>query len=166
MVKGHRNAKYATLYISWSNYPIEKNPTTKPGSCLSVVNDVIPLSQAYYPRNQGLRPRQLVWRCHQLLSGFLAKGHLPECHVCQVTMRVIMRRYRELCTDLLVFTLRLRKTSARRPSMKALLPVIASNGVSYLRMTSVRSHSTSGREKEGMKERTVSRKLSQAARLL
>ena len=33
-------------------------------------------------------------------------------------------------------------------------PVIASNGVSYLQMRSVGSHNTSGREKEGNKERT------------
>ena len=25
----------------------------------------------------GQKNFQLVWRCHQLLSGFLAKGHLP-----------------------------------------------------------------------------------------
>ena len=32
------------------------------------------------PWSHGLRPKkfQLVWRCHQLLSGFLAKGHLPQ----------------------------------------------------------------------------------------
>ena len=33
--------------------------------------------------------------------------------------------------------------------MKAVRSVIASNGVPYLQMTSVRSHSTSAREKEG-----------------
>ena len=27
---------------------------------------------------------QLVWWCHQLLSGFLAKGQLPECRVSHV----------------------------------------------------------------------------------
>ena len=36
--------------------------------------------------------------------------------------------------------------------MKALQPVIASNGVPYLLMRSVGSHSTLGMEKEGNKE--------------
>ena len=40
-------------------------------------------------------------------------------------------------------------------SMKAVQPVIASNGVPYLLMRSIGSHSTSGKEKEGIKERTV-----------
>ena len=47
------------------------------------------------------------------------------------------------------------KTSARRPSDEgAVQPVIVSNGVPFLQMRSVGSHSTSGREKEGNKERT------------
>ena len=47
-----------------------------------------------------------------------------------------------------------RKTSARRPSDEgAVRPVIASNGVPFLQMRSVESHNTSGREKEGNKER-------------
>ena len=32
----------------------------------------------------GQKIFQLVWRCHQLLSGFIAKGHLPECRVSHV----------------------------------------------------------------------------------
>jgi hypothetical protein len=38
--------------------------------------------------------------------------------------------------------------------MKAVKPVIASNGVHYLQMRLVGSHSTSGRKKEGRKEIT------------
>ena len=46
------------------------------------------------------------------------------------------------------------KTSARRPSDEgAVRPVIASNGAPFLQMRSVGSHSTSGWEKEGIKER-------------
>ena len=46
-----------------------------------------------------------------------------------------------------------RKTSARRPSNEgAVRPVIASNGVPLLQMRSEWSHSTSGREKEGIRE--------------
>ena len=40
--------------------------------------------------------------------------------------------------------------------MKAVRPVIASKAVPYLQMRSVGSHSTSGREKEGMERRTGS----------
>jgi hypothetical protein len=36
--------------------------------------------------------------------------------------------------------------------MKAVGPVIASNGVPYFQMSSIGSHSTSGRKKEGRKE--------------
>ena len=46
------------------------------------------------------------------------------------------------------------KNPARRPSMKAVRPVILSNGVPSLQMRSVVSHSTSGIEKEAKKERT------------
>ena len=37
--------------------------------------------------------------------------------------------------------------------MKAVRPIIASNGVPYLQMRSVGTHSTSGMEKKEMKER-------------
>jgi hypothetical protein len=56
----------------------------------------------------------------------------------------------------LIFTLQLRKlhnTSARRLSMKVVQLVIASNQAPYLQMRSVGSYSSSGREKEGKKER-------------
>ena len=44
------------------------------------------------------------------------------------------------------------ENSARRQSDKgAVRPIIASNGVHFLQMRSVGSHSTSGREKEGNK---------------
>ena len=46
------------------------------------------------------------------------------------------------------------KTSARRPSHEgAVRPAIASNGVPFLQMRSVGSQSTSGRGKQGNKER-------------
>ena len=49
---------------------------------------------------------KLVWRCHQLLSGFLAKGHLLRVSRQSrqsLIIRVIMKWSRELCTDLLTF---------------------------------------------------------------
>ena len=72
------------------------------------------------PWSHGLRQIsfKLVWRCHQLLSGFLSKD--SECHishVCWLMIR-IMRWYQGLWTDLLVCALRLSKISARRPSDK------------------------------------------------
>ena len=53
---------------------------------------------------------------HQVLSRFLAKGDCPKCHVCWLMIRVIMKWYQGLRTDLMAFTLWLRKTSAKRPS--------------------------------------------------
>ena len=50
--------------------------------------------------------------------------------------------------------------------MKAVRPVIASNGVPYLQMRSVGSYNTSGREKEGMKERTSIHKFYPVASIL
>ena len=50
---------------------------------------------------------------------------------------------------------KLRKISTRRPPDEgSVRPVIASNGVPFLQMRAVGSHSTSGREKEGIKKRT------------
>ena len=98
-----------------------------------------------------------MWRCHQLLSGFLAEGHLPRVSRQSrrsLMIRVIMRWSWWLCTDLLAFALP-QKTSTRRPSDEgALRPVIALNGVPFLQIRSVRSHSPSAREKEANKERT------------
>ena len=55
---------------------------------------------------------QLLWRCHQLLSGFLGKGHLPRVprqSRRSLMIRVIMKWSWGLCTDLLAFALQLRK---------------------------------------------------------
>ena len=63
-----------------------------------------------------------------------------------------------LCSDLLAFTLQLRKTRkslARGPSMKAVRLVIASNGGPYLQMRSVGSYRTSGTKKERTRVRRV-----------
>jgi hypothetical protein len=57
-----------------------------------------------------------------------------------------------LCTNLLAFTLLLSTTPEnviRKPSMKAVQPVIASNRVPYLQMRLVGSHGISGREQVG-----------------
>ena len=92
-----------------------------------------------------------------LLSGFLSKGHLPRVSrqsPLSANDKVIMRCYRGLCTDLLALALQLKKILARRPSMKAVRSVIASNGGLYPQKMSVESHSTPGMEKEGKKERT------------
>ena len=51
----------------------------------------------------------ILWRCHKLLSGFLAKGQLPRVSR-QSMARVIMALFWELCTDLLAFAFWLRKS--------------------------------------------------------
>jgi hypothetical protein len=104
------------------------------------------------------KSKNLVWRCHQPLSGFLAKDYLPwvsRQSRRSLMIRLIMIWSWGLCTDLLAFALQLRKTSARRPSDEGTVrQVIASNGVSFLQMRSIGWHSTSGREKGGIKERS------------
>ena len=52
---------------------------------------------------------------------------------------------------------KLQKTSAKGPSDEgAVQPIIASNGVPFLQMRSIGSHSTPGREMEGKKRRVGS----------
>ena len=105
-----------------------------------------------------LRPKhfKLVWWCLQFLSGFLAKGHLSLVSR-QSRLSVNYMGDNEIIPGavLLAFILQLiknRKCPARRPSMKAMGPVITSSGVSYLQMSSVGSHSRSGMEEKGKKE--------------
>jgi hypothetical protein len=108
------------------------------------------------------RPKKcfkLVWRCRQLLSGFLAKGHLSP----------VSRHSRLSANDnddnevILGYVHRspgIYLTAEEHPGkphlMKDVRAVIASDGVPYFHMTSVGSHRTSVREKEGEKERTGS----------
>ena len=54
---------------------------------------------------------KLVWRCQQLLSGFLAKGHLPRVSRRSLIIRVINKLPWGMFTDLLAFALQLRKTA-------------------------------------------------------
>ena len=87
-----------------------------------VWNGKFPLPLVHGVMGCGQKSFKLVWRCHQLLSGFLIKGHSARVlrrSRMSANDRMIMRWYRGLCTDLLGFTLKLRKTSARWPSMKA-----------------------------------------------
>jgi hypothetical protein len=88
----------------------------------------------------------------------------PECyvsHVRQLMIRV-MRWYRRLCSDLLAFTLVLgkpREISVCRLSMKAVRPVIASNGVPYSKWGRYnRTARQVGGRKEGKNERSVGTK--------
>ena len=104
----------------------------------------------------GRKSLMLMWRCQQLLFGFVAKGDLHQ---------VSRQSYNDKggwddtggCAQISWHLPhswgKPRKTSARRQSLKAVLPVIVSNGDPYLQMRSVGSHSTSGMEKEGKKER-------------
>ena len=83
--------------------------------------------------SHSLRPSlMLMWQCHYLLFGLLTKGHIPECHVshvCRLMIRMIMRWYRMLCRDLLVFTMKIRnpgKPQLGDRLMKTVRPVIFS----------------------------------------
>ena len=56
----------------------------------------------------GQKSFKIAWRCHQLLTGFLAKGHLPQVSRQSrrsLMIRVIMMWSWGLCTDLLAFAL-------------------------------------------------------------
>ena len=52
-----------------------------------------------------------MWRCHQLVSGFLANGHLPRvlCQSLSANNRGNNEMISGLCSDLLEFALKLRK---------------------------------------------------------
>ena len=81
--------------------------------CLSVRGN---LSHSCCSWSHGLWPKKLsklVWRCHQLLSEFLAKGHLPRVSL-QPHLLANDKGDNEmipgLCTDLLALTLKMMKT--------------------------------------------------------
>ena len=105
----------------------------------------------------GQKIIKIVCRCHQLLSRFLANGHLPRVS-CQSRLlanetgdnEMILGCYAEISSHLSYSWTKPRKISARKLSMKAVQPVAASNGVPYIKMTSIGWQSTSGREKEGV----------------
>ena len=106
----------------------------------------------------------LVWRCYQLLSGFLAKDHLSRVsHRSRLSTDVkgdnemIPGAVHRSPGIYLTAKENAQKTSARRPSMKAVRPVVASNGALYFQMKSVSSHSTWEREKRTMMPRTNER---------
>ena len=112
------------------------------------------------PWNHELRPKknfQLVWLCHQLLSGFLAKGHLLRMsHQSRrsLMIRVILGAVHRSPGICLTAEENPRKPQLGDRLMKgAVRPVIASNEVPFVQMRSVRSHSTPGKEKEGKTER-------------
>jgi hypothetical protein len=91
----------------------------------------------------------LMWRCNQLLSGFLANDHLPR------VSRQLFLPINDKCD-----TGRMCLTAEENPEksqpgerlIKAVRSVIASNGAPYFQMRPLGSHSKSGREKERMKE--------------
>ena len=97
----------------------------------------------------GQKSFMKVWRGHQLISGFLQLPRVSRQSRLSVNVKVkqgAVRIFPDIC-----------HTVEENPGklqlgdhlMKAVQPVISSNGVPYFKMRSVRSHSTSGREKEG-----------------
>ena len=72
-------------------------------SFMKICNNLLSME----PWSMAKKTFELVWRCHHLLSGFLAKGHLPWVS-CQsrrsLMIRAIMKLSRGQCTDLLALT--------------------------------------------------------------
>ena len=96
----------------------------------------------------------LVWRCHQLLPGFLAIGYLARASH-QTRLSTNNKGDNEMKQGAVHRSPGIYLTAEENPSLEtvAVRPVIASNGVSYLQMRSVGSHRTSGRGKKGNKEK-------------
>ena len=110
----------------------------------------------------GQKTFKLLWRYHQLLPGFLTNGHLPACrvsHACQLMIEwwwYDTGDCAQVSSHLPYRWGKLRETSSRRSLIKAVRPVIASNGVPSLQTRSVGSHSSQkGRRKERRKERGI-----------
>ena len=84
----------------------------------------------------GQKNFTIVWRYHQLLSGFVAIGYLP-----QVSRQSRLSANDKGDNEMIQGAVHIwylpyswenpRKTSARRPSLKAMRPVIPSYGVPY-----------------------------------
>ena len=112
------------------------------------------------PWSHGLGPKKktlLVWRCHQLLSGFLSQRPLSPS-VASVTSVAndkgdnemvlgAVNRSPGICLTVEENSRKLQETSARRPSDEGIVrPVVASNGVPFLQIRLVRKGE--GRNKE------------------
>ena len=109
--------------------------------------------------SSGQKRFMVMRSCHQLLSAFLANGHLPRLS-CQSSLTDNDKGdngvkqetvHRSPCIYLTV------EENPRKPQlgegmMKVVLPIIASNGIPYFQMKSAGSHSKSEREMEGMEE--------------
>ena len=99
----------------------------------------------------GQKSFKLVWRYHQLLSELTTCPEYYVSHVCQQMISVIMKWYRgcaQISWHLPYNWRKPQKISARRRSMKAVRPVIASNEISYVEITSVGLHNTSGNDEK------------------
>ena len=94
-----------------------------------------------------------MWRCHQLLSGFLVKSHLLRASH-QSNRSDNDKGDSEMIPRTVHRSPGINLPADENPGkpqlgdrlMKAVRPVIASDGVSYFQMRSVGSHSRSGRE--------------------
>ena len=147
-----------TTRVEWNN----KNSRSLCSYNTFIVRHIVSSLLSMEPWAAAKKNFQLVWRCHQLMSGFLAKGHLPRVSRQSgrsLMIRVIMKWSWGGCAQIswhLPYSRgKPQKTSSRRLSDEgAVRPVIASNGVPFLQIRLVGSHSTLGREKKGIKERT------------
>ena len=101
----------------------------------------------------------LVWLFQQLLSGFLANSqfnHVSRLSANDTCDNKVKPGAVHISPGIYVTTeVNPGKFQLGDRLMKAVGPVIASNGVRYLQMRSVGSHNKSGMEKEVKKERTA-----------
>ena len=104
------------------------------------------------PRAAAKKCFKLVWWCHQLLSGFLGKDHLPRV-ACQSRLSANNKSDNEMIPGVMHRSPGI-YLSVRTQLIQAVRPVIASNEVPYLQMRSVGSQSTLRWEKNGKKKRT------------
>ena len=72
---------------------------------------------------------QLLWGCDQLLSGFLAKGHLPRVSRQSIMIRAIPGAVHR-SPDIRLTA----EENPGNPDEGVVRPVIASNAISYLQM--------------------------------
>ena len=83
----------------------------------------------------------LVQRCYQLFPNILSNGYFPRMLL--QSHRIKIRWNRELWTDIVAFTLRVKKTQKKisQDTYERFSPVITSNDVPQLQMRSLRSQS-------------------------
>ena len=105
----------------------------------------------------GQKSFKLLWRCHKLLSEFKANGYLPRVSR-QSRLSANDKDDYEMIPGSVHRSTGIYLTAEKNPGKSHLgrpsvRPVMASNGVLHLQMTSLGSYNTYGKGREGKKER-------------